>query len=58
MFGLANGRSPEECGWLGSVAAAEVIFAFGGRAGDSTLRTTYFPINRDAVRRVITRNPA
>jgi len=31
MFGLATGRSPEECGWLGSVAAAEVISHFGGR---------------------------
>lgn len=31
MFGLATERSPEECGWLGSVAAAEVISHFGGR---------------------------
>jgi sugar/nucleoside kinase (ribokinase family) len=31
MFGLATGRSPEECGWLGSIAAAEVISHFGGR---------------------------
>ncbi|WP_426440452.1 adenosine kinase [Bradyrhizobium genosp. P] len=31
MFGLATGRSSEECGWLGSVAAAEVISHFGGR---------------------------
>jgi sugar/nucleoside kinase (ribokinase family) len=31
MFGLATGRSPDECGWLGSLAAAEVISHFGGR---------------------------
>jgi sugar/nucleoside kinase (ribokinase family) len=31
MFGLATGRSPEECGWFGSVAAAEIISHFGGR---------------------------
>jgi sugar/nucleoside kinase (ribokinase family) len=31
LFGLATGRSPEECGWLGSIAAAEVISHFGGR---------------------------
>jgi sugar/nucleoside kinase (ribokinase family) len=33
LFGLATGRSPEECGWFGSIAAAEVISHFGGRPG-------------------------
>ena len=33
LFGLATRRSPEECGWLGSIAAAEVISHFGGRPG-------------------------
>jgi hypothetical protein len=26
-----TGRSPDECGWIGSVAAAEIISHYGGR---------------------------
>jgi sugar/nucleoside kinase (ribokinase family) len=31
MFGLARGRSLADCGWLGSLAAAEVISHYGPR---------------------------
>ena len=58
LFGLATGRSPEECGWLGSIAAAEVISHFGGRPGDSTQGLSYFPIDRDAGHGAPCANPA
>ncbi len=31
LFGLASHRSPEECGWIGSLVAAEAISHYGGR---------------------------
>jgi len=31
MFGLVTARSPEECGWIGSLASAEIISHNGGR---------------------------
>ena len=31
LFGLTSGRSPEECGRLGSVAAAEILGHYGAR---------------------------
>ena len=35
LFGLAQGRSLEDCGALGSLAAAEVIAHYGPRPQES-----------------------